>query len=357
MAKDIRIGLIARMDNGGLGIQTHELYKHLKPARTFVIDMHDINAEHGKKTVNFPDRYPNAMIIDGFPRPEQMEEMLKDIDVLISVEIPYGYELFELARQRGVKTVLQYNYEFLDYLQTPTLPEPDLFLAPSQWHIEDVEVTNPVEYLHVPVNRELIPYKHRQFGNKFVHIAGQPTHADRNGTEIVLESLKWVDTEIQLVIHTQNKEWLDQLLENYTVPNNVRLKIVDIEVKEYQDIYNNPYYDVVLLPRRYGGLSLQLNEALSAGLPVIMSNISPQDKILPEQALVDASEGKIIHTRTNIQTYDVEPIDLAKKIDELHENPEIVSYLSNEANKYAKQIDWKIMAPLYIERLEKLCQQ
>ena len=39
-------------------------------------------------------------------------------------------------------------------------------------------------------------------------------------------------------------------------------------------------FDPLILPRRYGGLCLPMNEALRSGLPVIMFNVSPSDAIL-----------------------------------------------------------------------------
>jgi glycosyltransferase involved in cell wall biosynthesis len=41
--------------------------------------------------------------------------------------------------------------------------------------------------------------------------------------------------------------------------------------------------DALILPHRYGGLCLPMNEALTSGLPVIMSNMSPNDAILPQE--------------------------------------------------------------------------
>lgn len=361
MAQGTRLGLIARADNTGLGIQTHDLYKFLQPHRTYIIDLTKINAEMGKQTALFMERYPDGIIIDGFPTPEAMDFMLDDIDVLFTVEIPYGYELFEKARQRGVKTILHYNYEFLDYLQDPDLPLPDLFLAPSIWHFDDVRAITEskfakLRYLPPPVDRKLIPFRQRTQANHFVHVAGHKTFMDRNGTEVVVDALKYIKSEIKVSIFTQNQE-LAELIKTAERPPNVELEVIDIEVKEYQDIYNNPSFDVLLLPRRYGGLSLQLNEALSSGMPVVMPNISPNNTILPPASLIDVEDSVQIRTRTLIDCYEISPKVLATKMEQLHANTKLVTNLSTAADQYADKISWETMLPKYLKLLDEVCRQ
>ena len=363
MANDTkpRLGLIARMDNTGLGVQTHALYKFLKPHRTYVIDLTEINKDMGKISANFPERYPDGLFISGFPSSEQMDQMLEDIDVLFTVEIPYGYELFALARARGVRTILQYNYEFLDYLRNPDLPLPDLLLAPSIWHFEDVrEFTEKhyakLRYLQPPVDRKAIPFRQRTEANHFVHVAGHKTFMDRNGTEVVMGALQYIRSDIKVTVHCQSSELAQEITTKYTIPDNVDFELISTEIKEYTDIYNNPNYDVLLLPRRYGGLSLQLNEALSSGMPVIMPNVSPNNTILPPATLINVEDSVSIQTRTSIDCYEISPKVLATKIEQLHANKQLVTNLSTNADLIADRISWTNMLPKYQRIIEEICQ-
>ena len=100
----MRLGLIARADNTGLGHQTWELYRHLNPHKTLVVDI-----SHLKGNQLFPERYPDAKVVKGFPTVDDFAEFLDDLDVVFTCEIPYGYVLFELAEDMGVKTNLQCN--------------------------------------------------------------------------------------------------------------------------------------------------------------------------------------------------------------------------------------------------------
>src|SRR3990167_10987123 len=125
----MRLGLWgARADDGGLGTQTWEFYNHFKPQKTLVVDLQDRNKDFGLGYKPHLDRYPDAIISNDFPTKKQMEELLNDLDIVMCIEIPYGYEFFTLARERGIKTALQPNFEFFDYFQDRTLPKPDWFI-------------------------------------------------------------------------------------------------------------------------------------------------------------------------------------------------------------------------------------
>lgn len=341
--------LIARADNTGLGNQTWELYRHLKPSKTYIIDLTTINAQIGKKTELHLERYPDGRVLEGPPTKVMIEEILSGTDVLLTVETPYNYELFERAKAKGIKTILQYNYEFLDYLQIPGLPQPDLLLAPSTWHLEDVKgrFDANVEYLPVPTNRHVLPFRERTTAKHFVHVAGHPTFMDRNGTAVVLEAMQYVKSPIQLTIYSQFP------IESY-FDERITLKHLDIE--NYWTIYNQKDYDILLLPRRYGGLSLQLNESLSVGMPVVMTDVEPQNSFMPKQLLIEPLGADTIHTRTEIECYKPSQQALARKIDELYREPRLVNNLSKWANRYAETTSWHTLKPKYDNLIKNLCQ-
>lgn len=342
----MRLGIIARADNGGLGAQTFEQYRHLEPTKTMVVDISNLNG--------FPThyrRYPDATIIKGFPTPQDFEEFIKDLDVVLTTEIPYGYQLFDICRRAGVKTALQYNYEFLDYLQTPNLPAPDLLLAPSVWHLEEVrhlaeKIGSKLVHLEVPVNRDVIPFRLRTEAKTFLHIAGHKTYKDRNGTEIVLEAMRYVKSDVKLIITAQGQD---------IVSDDPRVEIVHKDFENYWDIWNEIDADVLLLPRRYGGLSLQLNEAQASGMPVLMSNLEPQSTFLPDAELLPYHRLETILTRTEIESASVDPARLASQMDVLAQFPKIVAELSTDSNHRANEISWAKLAPTYITELRSLC--
>lgn len=355
--KKPRITLIARADNTGLGNQTWELSRHLKPHKTYVIDLTQINNTIGKKTELHMDRYPDARLIEGFPDYSICKDILDDTDVLFTVEIPYNYGLFELAKDYNVKTILQYNYEFLDYLQQSGLPWPDVLLAPSQWNLSSVTaMTNhasqhygihtSVKYLPVPTNREVLPFKQRTKANHFLHIAGHPTFMDRNGTLAVLGAwLKTKSKDIKLTIYSQYP--IDAL-------QDPRITVKNLDIENYWEIYQEKY-DVLLLPRRYGGLSLQLNEALSVGMPVLMTDVEPQNNFLPQIMRVGIDGHDVIQTRAQIKCYKPDIDKLAMTIDLLHAEPSAVKAASEWADVYSLENSWDHLLPRYQQLINELC--
>jgi len=305
----MRIGLIARSDNSGLGNQTRELAYMLDPSKILLIDSSPFN----KNTQN-PEWYNgyNVHTNQGFIGDRVAQEFLKDLDVVISCEIFYSKNFPKIAKQSGVKTILQYNYEFLDNLLNPRLPLPDILLSPSRWNIEDVieKFGNSCKVFHLPP-----PTDHKKFedarkinskpNKKLLHIAGKVAAMDRNGTNTVIEMMKYSKQDFVLEIKSQDK--LD-----YKIDDD-RIKIISNDVKDQADLYSG--YDAMVLPRRFAGLCLPMNESLLCGLPVFMTDISPNNQVLPLDWLVASHKVGELMTRTMLDVYSADPVELANKID------------------------------------------
>lgn len=360
----MRIGLIARADNSGLGMQTWEFYNHMRPSKTLVVDM---NGHNGNKV--YPERYPqNAQWSNGIPNIGTVNEFLEDLDVVFVAEAPYNYYLYEAARQRGVKTAVQYNYEFFDWFMYPHFPMPDMLIAPSQWHYDEVDAWAKARgirhtYLHCPVNRIKLPFVKRDSYKTFLHVAGRAAAHDRNGTMTVIEAAKYLETDAQILIHFQGQQGIGHqvthTLDDYEAvirQHNTKGNIIvrHLEIDNYQDIYQDA--DALVLPRRYGGNCLPMNEALSVGMPVIMPNISPNNSFLDSTWLVPAEKVGQFEPRTVIDIYGVKPEDLAKKIDEFRAMaPEQALAHNDIANTIAETIDWDELKRQYLDALEALC--
>jgi glycosyltransferase involved in cell wall biosynthesis len=333
----MRIGLIARADNTGLGTQCWEFYRAMKPAKTIVVDL---SAQKGNKL--YPDRYPDAEIVKDFPTAEDFTAFLDGLDALFTCEIPYGYELFRLADEAGVKTVLQYNFEFLDYLKRPHLPTPTLFAAPSPWRFEDVPYANK-RLLPVPIATDRFnPTSKSGPAKHFLHIAGTPAVHDRNGTADLLKALRYVQSDITVTIKCQAPRYVPTLLQRHQIPQNVTLIVDHSEVVNYWDNYTG---DVLILPRRFGGLCLPAQEALAAGMPVVMPSISPNEW-LPADWLVPATLAGRFMTRTMIDLYTVDHRALAVKIEQLATDPAFYSAGDDQARSLAHELNRESQKPV-----------
>jgi glycosyltransferase involved in cell wall biosynthesis len=247
------------------------------------------------------------------PKTGDFDPFIRSVDTVLTCETFYSNSFIELARRRNVKTILQYNYEFLEYLHNERLPFPDIMLAPSLWNYERVaEITEgktKLFYLPPPINTSMFDNVRKinlsKNHGRLLHVAGNPATKDRNGTQSILDMLKYSKTDYELVITAQKDLSI--------VSKDSRLKIVVENSDNREDLYSG--YDAMVLPRRYAGLCLPMNEALISGLPVFMTNISPNNAILPQEWLAASEKHDEFKARTIIDVYNADAKHLAKIVD------------------------------------------
>jgi hypothetical protein len=328
------IGLIARADRTGLGYQTRSYYKHLKPSKTMVINISSLNGNEQQ-----PEWYPDGIFIDGFPSPMQVKSFLHGLDVVITAETPYSFSLYTLAKSMGIKTVCVENPEFYDHIKYPEYPLPDVMILPSVWMEDEIrQHAEPrgikVFQIHHPVDRDEHPFRLRTT-NKPMHIAGKPAAMDRNGTWDFLQACPGG------TITTQSQDLSYHIRKRY--PSSRVLSTLHNQ----DDVYS--YGDYLVLPRRYGGNCLILNEALSRGMPVIMTDVSPNNHLLPKEWLVESIHVDNFEPRTKVEVYSANIQALQEKIIEF--NYLNMGKESQKANDIADKISWETLLPKYMEIL------
>ena len=307
----MRLGIIARSDNTGLGNQTRELVKMLNPQKILLVDSFDFNSNR-----QHPEWYEGYDVIKtakGMPTKREVIHFLNSVDVVLSCETFYHQDFIAIAREKNVKTILQYNYELFGHMANPSLPLPDILLAPSLWKIDTVmeKFGSGCKVIHLPPPTDISLFnKAREINlskdhKRILHIGGKKAAKDRNGTESVIEMLKYSKEDYELVIKTQTP--LDF---NY---RDSRLTIDMGNPDNRQDMYEG--FDAMVLPRRYAGLCLPMNEALISGLPVFMTNISPNNIVLPDKWLVDSKRIDVFRTKSMVDVHNVDPVKLANIID------------------------------------------
>lgn len=307
----MKIGIIARADATGLGVQSRNWVRLLDPDKVIIIDSTSFNGN-----LQYPERYAgyNSITINGFIKDEDIDAVLSGIDMILTFEIPYSYELVRRAKERGVRVVIQNNWEFTDYLQNKELTLPDKLVNHSYWCLDEQRRLFPgiTEYCPTPLFLEDYQevYEHnlaRSGKPRLLHVAGRRTHLDRNGTEDLLKAVSLIpeDVEFDLVVKTQSVDIQGCGLDSRVVIDS------DSPVDE-KELYRD--FDAMILPRRYAGASLPMNEALAAGLPVIMTDISPNNKILPSRWLVRSELKTSFMARTRIDVYSADHKSLADAI-------------------------------------------
>lgn len=335
----MKLGLLAVSSKTGLGYQTKDYFKFLSPTKTLIVDISSIN---GSK--QHYEWYPGAKICRGFPQQKDLKEFLRGLDVVLTAETPYNFELFPMAKERGVKTVCVENPEFYDYFKYPHLPMPDMMILPSSWKEGEIRshaepLGTKVVQLHHPVDRDVFKFRLRS-QKRLVHIAGNPAVHDRNGTFDALNA-----SGGSLLVYVQKEAMARMLRARYS-----QSRVIE-QVEDNIEMYQMG--DVLVFPRKYGGNCLPLNEALSCGMPVIMPDINPNNDLLPSEWLVPASVTGHFEPRAKVDIYTTDLQALRDKIDWFRSCD--ITEESKKADKIAESISWKVMLPKWRKVLEELC--
>ena len=328
----MRLGAICRDDNGGLGIQTTDFYKNMNPAKTIVVSVEQYK--------EYPERYPDGIFVKNPPSDGEIIQFLDGLDAVWVIEAPYNFNLFDLARDRGVKTILQPNYE---WLPEPMPGVPDLYVCPSTWYFDNMPT--PKVQLPNPVNRQVLPFKQKQTCDTFLHIAGHQGGYGRNGTAEILQALKHTNKDFKLIIYSQE--------EGYKLTHPIydsRVEVRKMDVPDYWDLYHEG--DVLLYPRRYGGLSLQIDEAMSCGMPVLMTDMEPQKGFLPKEWLIPAADISPLRIHRMIEMATVDPLAIAAKINQWIGRD--IAEDSRIADQIAASRSWEAIKPRYLAAIENL---
>lgn len=344
----MRLGLIARADSRGLGVQCKAFYDQMQPDRTLVVD-----CPSAQPLPLRMDWYPDATWVHGLPTAKDLRWWLKDLDVVYTAETGYGTALWDEAERLGVKTVLHANYEFLNKQDRPTV-----WAAPSLWNFESFP--EPRLFLPVPVETDRFPIRRWPVyatATRFLHIVGRPTwngaqDLHRNGTVDVIAALQHVRSEITVTFRCQAVGYVESLLQTARIPGNVTVRVESGDAPNYWDAYQDQ--DVLLLPRRFGGLSLPLNEALGAGIPTLITDIPPNNQWLPKPWLVHSEPTGSFVAKQRVQMYQVNPELYAAKIDEIASSARVFADARMEAQRLGGELSWDSLRDVYRKTFEEL---
>lgn len=335
----MKLGVIARCDDRGLGNQTWEVCRHLNPERVLLVtDPRD------RRFAQHPERFEQwdtttALWENGRLDRRAVRRWLRGLDVVYSAESPYDIRLGDWAADERVGLVLHANPEFVG--------RSDAAVRATWW------TATPWRLDHLPRGTRVVPMPvpepritHEAADHvRFLHVAGWPAVGDRNGTDIVLEAATKMRTHpCQVIVRSQDKGTLRGRL---PAPP---LRIEIGNVVDYWQLYRGA--DVLVMPRRYGGLCLPAQEAMAVGLPVVMLDVSPNDTWPGPR--VSAFENGSLPTRAGrIPLHTTDPSVLAEVLDQLAERPELLEKYRHEARNWARAHKWDVLRPTWLAELER----
>ena len=164
---------------------------------------------HGLEGVRqYPERFAEyeSMITNGFPTDAECHRFLAGLSHVLTCETPYNFELFAEADRRGIKTYLQQNHEFCDYLTGSEHPLPTKFLAPSTWKLDAIQrrfgdrvVLLPPPTFPRDFEQARIANHGRTGRRRFLHVVGKPAAGDRNGTMLLMYAMQRSRADFELV--------------------------------------------------------------------------------------------------------------------------------------------------------------
>jgi glycosyltransferase involved in cell wall biosynthesis len=319
------------------------------------------------------DWYPDAREITDFKDRRQLAWLDKwcyNLDVLLAFETPFSWQLFDMCKANGVKTVLMPNYE-CSPVELPSIP--DLFLCPSLLDLEYfVDSGRPTEasriglrglefpfeahqsrwkgsramFAPVPVQPHIIHHLHEK-AETFVHNAGHGGLMGRNGTAELLEAWQYVKSDAKLLVRSQRPLLGDLgIFKHSRVEKRIGYFSQDSLWKEG---------DVCVHPTKWDGLSLPIQEAFASGMPVVTGDRFPMSSWLPREPLIPIREYRRNRVSPRMNEFDeaiYDPKDIAATIDRLYGTN--IADLSIQGLRYKEANSWQAIGPSYRKVLEDL---
>lgn len=354
----MRVGMIARAEDRGLGNLTWEWHRAMQPERTLIVIPEGVQKAGLKSHVERYGFGDPATVgehnvawarFDGQLHEPAVREWLDGLDVVYSAETFYDWRMCDWAREQNVATVCHAMPEFF---HADIADRPTQWWAPTRWRLNTLPEGARVMPVPVPVDRW--PRAWSQMGERevrWLHIAGAQTIQDRNGTKAFMRALQLVRGKHEVTIATQ-----EPLSWAYApVATSVRVNVISTNEPDYWKLY--AHGNALIMPRRYAGLCMPVLEAMGAGLAVIMSDMAPQNEEWPV-ATVATTEGFPVRLMGGkIPTGDVAPNALAQRMDQWVQDPERMVEARSRSRDWAENHSWQALKPTVIAELERAVAQ
>lgn len=270
--------------------------------------------------------------------------LTKRMPRVFSIEGLYGEPMREVCAANGTRVVLQANPELY---RPDDLVDVNLeVVLPTPWEADRFPAGTRV--LPVPVNTaDLYPVTRPDDGPvRLFHPAGAAMQ-DRNGTRSVLSAVRTM--RMPCTVGIANRPDLPRRRMGRT--NLVPLPDQPTYLEHWSP---EARPDVVVLPRRYGGLCLPLQEAASCGVAIVTSDLEPQRSWVPAPGLVPVRRGP---AKVSMKggTFDVHSVDAAALTDTLDRFVRDLGLRAEAgllAREHAEAISWDRLLDDYLEILD-----
>lgn len=341
----MKVGVIARAEDRGLGIQTWEVCRALDPHRVLVVDMGELTGHFARRPEWFAPWDGMTVPADRMGDPSVVKPLIHDLDVIYFAETCYDWRFLSICRALRIATVCHLNPEFFGHHIDVHEPSPTQWWLPSLWLADDPRIPADAVYMPMPVPLDRWPTPVRRLPLrplKILHVGGHPAMGDRNGTRALLASLRHIREEVEVTVTTQANA-----LPSPRRPGNVTYRVAR-GVRDYWSLYDD--HDVLVMPRRYGGLCLPAIEAAGAGLGLVMSDCPPNEQY--PASLVGGGWAQPIDAKAGpIPSFTVDAQRLARTIDLLATDARAVEAMQARARRWAESNSWGKLRPRWERQL------
>lgn len=321
---------------------TREFIAHMPVDKILKVIVHP---QHGPAQDDWPDS-PSVPFTNGFLDEGTVREFLADLDIVYAAETVYDWRLIHWAREMGVKVVVHGMPEFYKHGRAGGPSEkdhPTEWWWPTMWRM-GLLPSGPWMPVPMPDHVERVASDVERLG--VLHVVGKRAWKDRNGTDIFIQAIRNTSEPMDVTICG-----IDGELPIVQPQGNIRWLMNPNPRTDRWSMYANQ--DVLVLPRRYGGLCLPASEAEACGVAVMMPNTQPNDEHAQILTRVQFHRTEMFPSGP-MQVIEADPYDIARSLDDLAKSRAELRAFQHQA--YTQVSRWSTWAPRYIIRLENLCQ-
>lgn len=227
-------------------------------------------------------------IITTFSKKEALKHhTIKDFELIVVYHLPMTCKFYATPRNRLIGFTM-WETDTPPPLWAQTLNEnTDRVFVPAEWNARTFKRAG----LHaqcdvIPLGIDLSTYKYieRPKRETFTFLTVAAMDNRKNPQAVIrgfVEAFQGVDN-VRLVIKTRRGHWRYDLDEQKIIDGDERIKLIDddIQREELMQLYTDA--DCFVFPSRGEGFGLPPREAMSTGLPVIVTNWSALEDIAKE---------------------------------------------------------------------------
>lgn len=333
----MKLGIIARAEDRGLGIQTLEACRALNPTRVLLIEPRP--ARWPLHTERYAQWDTTVLPWGGELDEDRLCRWASGLDVIYTAETLYDWRLPQLCRA-GI--VCHANPEMLASRDADVIGV--TWWSATPWRLD--HLPEGARVVPMPVAADRFTPTTNTGPVRFLHVGGHAAMKDRNGTRVVADAAKRVNVPCEITITTQ-----DPAAANVANPNpGVTTSYKRVDVPNYWDLYTG--HDVLLMPRRYGGLCLPVQEAMAAGLAVVMTDISPNE-VWPGPKIRTTGSFHVSMAGGTVDVAEPDTSHLVSIINDLADRERLAPHQA-EALAWADTHSWEALAPIWLEELERV---